>query len=406
LSMRLSYPRFALLQKAMDRVNAVVQEYLIGVRLVKAFGSYEEEAERFSAANANLMQRSVSTQRVITLIAPLMSLTVGLGTALVIFLGSKLFMLGEVQPGNISAFTIYMAQMLSSLLMMTNIFNTLVRTKASTARIQEVLDTKEDFSRQGGAPTLRGDLSFRNVTFSYPNGSKIAALNQLSFDVHPGESLAVIGPTGSGKSTLCWLLLRFYDVTGGEITVDGTNIKELDVDVLRGSIAFVPQSPMLFSGSVAENIRWGDAAASEERVTAAAHQAEADFIEEMEGGYDALLGSAGVNLSGGQKQRISIARGMLKNAPILILDDATSALDSVTEARLRETLRRVAKSRTLIAVTQRCTTAMFCDKILVIENGERVGFGTHDELAADCEVYRELYRSQVDGSMGGDADGR
>ncbi|MEG2088026.1 MAG: ABC transporter ATP-binding protein, partial [Angelakisella sp.] len=186
----------------------------------------------------------------------------------------------------------------------------------------------------------------------------------------------------------------------------GTNIKELDVDVLRGSIAFVPQSPMLFSGSVAENIRWGDAAASEERVTAAAHQAEADFIEEMEGGYDALLGSAGVNLSGGQKQRISIARGMLKNAPILILDDATSALDSVTEARLRETLRRVAKSRTLIAVTQRCTTAMFFDKILVIENGERVGFGTHDELAADCEVYRELYRSQVDGSMGGDADGR
>ncbi|MGE5678454.1 MAG: ABC transporter ATP-binding protein, partial [Pseudomonadota bacterium] len=253
-SMRVRYPRFYKLQKAMDKVNSVVQEYLIGVRLVKAFGTYESENDKFEEANTNLMQQGITSQIVITLVSPLITLTVGIGTVIIIFAGSRLFSLKLANPGDITAFTIYMSQILTSLIMITNIFNIFVRTKASTARIREVFDCRADFAGSGEKKEFKGDIGFENVTFAYPNGSGMPALKNLSFSVKSGQSLAIIGPTGSGKSTIAWLLLRFYDVNSGRILIDGYDIKNLDVASVRNNIAIVPQKPMLFSGSIAENI--------------------------------------------------------------------------------------------------------------------------------------------------------
>jgi len=244
-------------------------------------------------------------------------------------------------------------------------------------------------------------VAFEHVTFTYPNGSGIPAIKDISVAVPPGESLAVIGPTGSGKSTLCWLLLRFYDPDSGSIKLGGEDIRSMPVSAVREAVAIVPQTAMLFSGSVEDNIKWGDPAADDAEVREAASQAQAGFIERMPEGFQSMLGSAAVNVSGGQKQRISIARGLIKHAPVLILDDATSALDAITEAKIRAELLggggvEQSKKQTVILVTQRCTTAMFADKILVLENGVSAGFGTHDELMEDCKIYREIYRSQVD----------
>jgi ATP-binding cassette subfamily B protein len=398
ISMKLSYPRFYKLQKAMDKVNSVVQEYLIGVRLVKAFGTYDKETDKFEEANLNLMNMGVSSQMIITFISPLMTLTVGIGTVVVIFTGSKLFLSRLASPGDISAFTIYMAQILTSLIMITNIFNTFVRTKASTSRIKEVIDSEEDFNHAGKSVELNGSIEFKDVTFAYPNGSGVPAIKDLSFTIREGESLAIIGPTGSGKSTIAWLLLRFYDIDGGEILINDMRIKELDITSVRNAIAIVPQKPMLFSGSVAENISWGNSMATEDMVKEAAAKAQASFIGNMPRGYDSTLGSSAVNISGGQKQRISIARGILKQASVLILDDATSALDAVTEAKVRNNLNSKDRNQTIITITQRCGTAMFADKILVMDNGRKVGYGTHDELMESCEIYQDIYKTQIESS--------
>lgn len=400
ISMKLSYPRFYKLQKAIDKVNSKVQEYLIGVRLVKAFGTYRQETDKFDEANMNLMQKGIASQMVITVISPILTLVVGIGTAAVVYIGSKLFLINMANIGDITAFTIYMAQILTSLIMITNVFTMFVRTKASTARIKEVFDCEDDFAKSNAAIKLSGKITFEDVTFAYPNGSGIPAIKNLSFQVHSGESLAIIGPTGSGKSTVAWLLLRLYDVDSGKIILDKHDVKMLGVDEIRSNIAIVPQKPMLFSESVAENLRWGNEHADMDQLQKAAEKAQADFIMQMSDGYDSILGSGGVNLSGGQKQRISIARGVLKNAPILILDDATSALDAVTEARVRESLKNKEHHQTVITITQRCGTAMFADKILVMENGRKVGFGTHEELMVSCEVYQDIYQTQIESGRG------
>lgn len=398
VSMKLSYPRFYKLQKSIDKVNSVVQEYLIGVRLVKAFSTYNKEEEKFGEANNTLMKNSVSSQMIITIVSPLITFTVGIGTVIVIWIGSKLFSLNLANQGDITAFTIYMAQILTSLIMITNIFNTFVRTKASTARIKEIFNCEDDFTEKGKVSELKGKIEFKNVTFSYPNGSGIPAINNLSFSLNAGEKLAIIGPTGSGKSTIVWLLLRFYDVNKGEILIDGKNIKDRGVDLLRRSISIVPQKPMLFSGAISDNIKWGDKNASEEEIKESAKKAEASFVYNMPEEFESTLGSGGVNLSGGQKQRISIARGIIKNAKILILDDATSALDAVTESKVRDNINSYMKDETVITITQRCGTAMASDKILVMDNGENVGFGTHSELMKSCDIYRDIYRTQIESS--------
>ena len=222
-------------------------------------------------------------------------------------------------------------------------------------------------------------------------------LEDVSFHIRPGRSLAVIGPTGSGKSTLAWLLLRFYDADEGEVLLDGTDVRRMDVRTVRQNIALVPQKPMLFSGTVLENLRWGKSDAKKKEAEAALQAAEGSFILQAAEGLDKNLGSAGVNLSGGQKQRISIARGIIKNAPVLVLDDATSALDAITEARVRKNLLQGCQKRTTVFITQRCTTAMAADDILVLENGRCMGYGTHEELMENCRIYQEIYQSQIEG---------
>lgn len=397
VSMQFSYRLFAKVQKSMDRVNAVVQEYLMGVRLIKAFGTYDEETARFEEANDNLARCAQGAQMVFAIAGPLIMLIFGLSTAAVIYFGSILFVEHSINTGDIAAFMVYMAQMLMSLFMIVNIFNVFVRTKASTERINEVLDSTEDFVNNAEDGQLAGRIDFENVSFSYPNGSGVPVLHNLSFSVAAGETLAIIGPTGSGKTTIAWLLLRFYDVSSGRILIDGQDIKSLDVGSLRRHIGIVPQNPTLFSGSVADNIRWGDDTAVGEELTMVVEKAQAEFVHSMPDGVDSLLNSGAVNVSGGQKQRISLARGLLKKSEILILDDATSALDAITEAKIRTKLNEM-KNLTVINITQRCSTAMFADKILVLENGELAGFGTHAELLKDCAIYREIYKSQIEGN--------
>jgi len=398
-SMKLSYPRFTLYQRAMDRVNTIAQEYLGGVRLVKAFGTYGEESQRFHTANDNLMQRGIGAQRVITITSPLITFVVGIGTVLAIYFGAGLFANGRTQPGDISAFVTYMLQMLTSLMTLTNVFNTFERTRASSRRIGDVFACDDDFADTGDQTPLRGVVELKHVTFTYPGGGGTPAIRDVSARVGPGQSLAIIGPTGAGKSTLCWLLSRFYDVDSGEISMDGEDIRRRSVRTVRSGIALVPQKSMLFSGTIEENIRWGNPSASDEAVRDAARRAQAGFIDDMPDGFASVLGSGAVNISGGQKQRLSIARALVRDAPILVLDDATSALDAITEAKIRAELLTANRSQTVILVTQRCTTAMFADKILVLENGAGVGYGPHDELMQTCPTYQEIYRSQVDSGV-------
>jgi ATP-binding cassette subfamily B protein len=405
LSMKLSYSRFAAVQRATDKVNTVVQEYLMGVRLVKAFGRQKSEEDKFETANENLTGKSISSQIVISYFSPLITLAVNIGIVIIIYFGSVLFRTGDVAVGEVSAFINYMGQILLSLIMMTNIFNILVRTKASTQRLSEILDSEDDFPANNYKPDENekaAQLDFKNVSFAYPSSSGLPAINDLSFSVNRGETLAVIGPTGSGKSTLAWLCLRFYDVDSGTISISGRDIKSLGSNYIRGTVAVAPQQSMLFSGTVYENIWWGNQNASQEDIRKAAISAQADgFINEMPQKYDSIIGQSGRKLSGGQKQRISIARALVSDSEILILDDCTSALDSVTEA---EVLRAIAdeagcRGRTVILITQRIGTASRADKVLVLENGKKVGFGGHDELIKSCGVYREIYDSQIGGDI-------
>jgi len=407
ISIKMSYIRFAKLQIALDKINSVMQEYLLGIRLIKAFGTYDDEEQRFENANEVLKTHSISTQMVVAVISPIIGLVTGLGATLVIYFGSILFGINLVEPGDIAAFIAYMSQMLMSLMMITNIFNVFVRAKASASRIEEVFESEEDFptddeppvnfksdNKQKNTELFNGSLSFNNVTFSYPQSST-PAITDLSFSVSPGETLAVIGPTGSGKSTLCWLVMRFYDPDSGSITLDENDLRDIPVKTVRSNTSIAPQKPLLFSGTVNENIRWGKNDASDDTIKQTAQQVQAfNFIEEMPQGFDSILGRGGVNVSGGQKQRISMARAFIKNAPLIMIDDATSALDSITEAKVRTQLS--AHPGTKIMITQRCSAAMHADKILVLEDGRSVGFGSHDELINTCDTYIEIWQSQID----------
>jgi len=397
ISLRLSYPRFGQLQIAMDKLNAFTQEYLLGIRLIKAFGTYDEEEAKFKIGNDTIMKKSISAQIIVTLISPLLSLSVGIAGVLAIYFGNQLFLNGEILPGDISAFIIYMAQMLVSIMMITNIFNVFVRTQASSVRIDEVFAASADFIDNKKYPKIKGELEFRNVCFSYPQGSGLSALDDLSFKINAKEKLAIIGPTGSGKSTLVWLLLRFYDVNSGTILIDGNPIDELSVSHLRQNIALAAQKATLFYGSVKDNMIWGKPKSSKQDITKAMTIAQADFVYDMDQGLDSQISSGSVNISGGQKQRISLVRALLKKSPILILDDVTSALDAITEAKIRDALLK--QEGTLIMITQKCSTAMFADKILVLENGLARGFGSHNELLDSCPIYKAIYRSQISGEQ-------
>lgn len=396
-SMKLSYERFAKVQYAMDRLNLVVQEYLLGIRLVKAFGRQDFEEEKFAKSNEDLERKGISSQLVIAYFAPVLSLVVSLGIAMVLYAGSILFVRQEIEVGKVAAFISYMTQILTSIIMITNIFTTFVRTKASTERIHEVFMAEED--AKGGTKVSTSEamsVVFENLSFSYPSGSGLYALENLSFRINAGETLAVIGPTGSGKSTLVWLLLRFYDVKEGRILLDGIDIRDYAVDKVRNAVSVSSQKTMLFSGSIRDNIAWSSPEMSPERVESAAQAAQAEeFILSMQEGYESSIYQGAVNLSGGQKQRVSIARALAKESKLLILDDSTSALDAVTDRKVREAIKEFKPRRTTILITQRIGTAMGADKILVLSQGKMEGFGTHEYLMKNSSTYRDLYVSQI-----------
>ncbi len=396
-SMKLSYERFAKVQYAMDRLNLVVQEYLLGIRLVKAFGRQDFEEEKFAKSNEDLERKGISSQLVIAYFAPVLSLVVSLGIAMVLYAGSILFVRQEIEVGKVAAFISYMTQILTSIIMITNIFTTFVRTKASTERIHEVFMAEED--AKGGTKVSTSEamsVVFENLSFSYPSGSGLYALENLSFRINAGETLAVIGPTGSGKSTLVWLLLRFYDVKEGRILLDGIDIRDYAVDKVRNAVSVSSQKTMLFSGSIRDNIAWSSPEMSPERVESAAQAAQAEeFILSMQEGYESSIYQGAVNLSGGQKQRVSIARALAKESKLLILDDSTSALDAVTDRKVREAIKEFKPRRTTILITQRIGTAMGADKILVLSQGKMEGFGTHEDLMKNSSTYRDLYVSQI-----------
>lgn len=400
MSMKISYPYFVRVQKAIDKVNSVVREYLRGVRVVKAFNRYEYEAERFKAANDNLTSYSIKSMRVMSLFNPGISFTVNLGIIFVLWLGGMKVNGGQVQVGQIIALINYMTQILFSLMMISNVFLMFVRARASAERIGEVL--KEDNVKESTenisdeVHNIKGAIEFDHVSFSYYGEAEEPVLKDISFKAKEGSIIGVIGATGSGKSTLVNLLPRFYEVTSGTIKIDNLSTKAMDIKTLREAIAVVPQKTVLFSGSILDNIRWGKEDASIKEVEEAAQLSQAyEFIRSFSEGYNTLLGQGGVNLSGGQRQRIAIARALIKKPKIIILDDATSAVDMSTEKSIREGLRKYAKETTIIIIAQRITSIIDCDEIIVMNNGEIEKTGTHEELLNKSNIYKDIYRSQI-----------
>ncbi|MNM39091.1 putative ABC transporter ATP-binding protein [compost metagenome] len=397
LNMRIGYPNFRKIQKSLDNVNSNIREYLSGVRVVKAFNRFKYEEERFGKKNDELFNISTKAMKTIAIFSPTITATVNIGIIAVLWLGNIKINNGSIQVGAVMAFINYMTQILSSLMTMTFVFNMFVKARASSERIVEVFD-QEPTIENGNEEVKKGKLqiSFEDVSFTYSGGVRDAALKNINLNINSGELLGIIGSTGSGKSTLVKLLLRFYDVTKGKIKINGVDIKNISMESLRDRISIVPQASLLFTGSIVDNIRWGKADADIEEVINAASLAEAhEFILKQAEGYDTKLGQGGVNLSGGQKQRISIARALIKKPHILILDDSTSAVDVTTEKKIKEGLKKFSKDLVTIIISQKITSVMEADNILVLDDGEIVGLGSHDELMDGCSVYKDIFNSQI-----------
>ncbi|GGG71132.1 ABC transporter ATP-binding protein [Paenibacillus radicis (ex Gao et al. 2016)] len=412
MNMRVGFPLFLKVQTALDKLNSAMREYLSGVRVVKAFNRFDYEVDKFNDINQQYEKRSIRAQRLMALFSPGVTFAMNVGIVAVIWLGGIRVNVGNMQVGHIIAFVNYMTQILFSLTTMTMITNMFVRAKASTGRITEVLAEKDGMesnavdgrSSSSKYRELQGAIEFDRVSFSYEGADGEPALKTISFRCEPGETVAIIGSTGSGKSSLIHLIPRFYDVTSGALRIDGVDVREMEVEELRERIALVPQQSILFTGKVADNIRIGKPDATMEEIEEAAVMASAhDFISKMPEGYSTLLGQGGVNFSGGQKQRVSIARALIRKPDILLLDDCTSALDSKTEASIKQSIRQFAGQTTTLLVAQRISSVRDADKIIVLDDGEIVGSGTHDELMADCGVYQEIYRSQIGKEAGSHA---
>lgn len=397
-NMKISYPFFIKVQKALDKVNSVIREYLSGVRVVKAFNNFNYEMKKFNKANEALSKESITAMRVTSIFSPAITLTVNLGTACLIWLGGINVNSGNAQIGQIMAFINYMTQILFSLMMISFVLTMFIKAKASAKRIEEVFEevntmkTKET-SVKVSSPA---SISFEKVCFSYTGAKGDPVLKDISFNSMPGETIGIIGSTGSGKTSLINLIPRFYDATLGSVKLGGIDVKEISLEKLREGIALVPQKSVLFTGTVLDNIRWGKEDASLEEVIKAAKIAQAqDFISTMPEGYNTMVGQGGVNFSGGQKQRLCIARALIKNPDILILDDSTSALDATTESKIRRALKEYSKKLTTIIISQKITSVMEADKIIVLDNGNLVGIGTHEVLMNSCSIYKEIFYSQL-----------
>lgn len=391
-------PLFRVMQGKLDRLNLVLRENLIGIRVVRAFNRTEHERERFGTANEDLTVTAIKVTRIMSIMFPIMLLLLNLTIVAIMWFGSIRIDSGSMQVGDLIAFIQYASQILFSLTMVSMMFMMIPRASASAVRINEVLLTTPvivDTPGAGRKDKDKGSVRFDNVTFSYP-GAEQPALRNISFSAEAGEVTAIIGGTGSGKSTLVNLLLRFYDIDSGNIRVDGSEVRELSQESLRAKIGYVPQKTSLFSGTVADNIRFGKELASQAEVEHAAKVAQAaEFITDMKDGFAAHISQGGTNLSGGQKQRLSIARALVRKPEIYVFDDSFSALDFKTDAKLRAALLAETTEAALIIVAQRVSTIMQANRIIVLDNGEIAGIGTHRELMQSCTIYREIVLSQL-----------
>lgn len=398
INLKVSYPIFTKIQKSLDKVNGVMREYLAGIRVVKAFNRFGYEKLRFKKVNDDLQGITLKGMRTVAIFNPLVGLIVNIGIFFVLWFGGIGVNNGNMEVGKVLAFINYMIQVLFSLTIMTRLLSVFIRAKTSAERIGEVFDLENTMTIKDepkAFKNINGRLEFENVSFKYNDKSK-PVLMDISFSINPGETLGIIGSTGSGKTTLINLIPRFYDTTTGKVKIDGIDIKDISMDDLRENIAIVPQKTLLFTGTIGENIKWGDKDATDKDIETVANIAEAhDFIMSFNEGYETHLGQGGVNLSGGQKQRVSIARALIKKPKILIFDDSTSAVDLITEKKIKKGLKEYLKDTTTVLIAQRITSVMDADKILVLDLGRIAGIGTHDELMDSSEVYKDIYDSQI-----------
>lgn len=391
-------PLFKAMQIKLDRLNLVLRENLTGIRVIRAFNRLVSESQRFETANRDLTDNAIKVNKIMAMMQPIMIILMNFTSIAIIWFGGLRISANNMQIGDMMAFLQYAMQIMFSIIMVTIMFVMVPRAEASAVRINEVLDTEAEIVDPAEINTELGEqghVEFKNVTFSYP-GAEEPAINDISFAAHPGEVTAIIGGTGAGKSTLINLIPRFYDVDTGSVLVDGVDVREMSQQTLREKIGFVPQTPVLFSGTIAANIRYGKNDANDEEVRHAARVAQAaDFISVMPDGYNSQIAQGGTNLSGGQKQRLSIARALVRKPGIYILDDSFSALDFKTDARLRAALKQETTHSTVIIVAQRVSTVMEANRIIVLDEGQVVGIGTHRDLLDSCPVYREIVLSQL-----------
>lgn len=390
-------PMFTVLQKKLDRVNGVMQENVTSARVVKAYVQEDYEKKRFGQANGELVGTQLRVLKIFSYMSPIMNIVLNLSVVAVIYIGSIKVQSGGVTPGSVMAAITYLSLILNSVMMIAMIFQTISRGMASYRRVKEVLDCVPVIT--GGEkkeiPRL-GRVEFRDVSFSYPGSGGDPVLSHISLTVEPGETLAILGSTGSGKSTLVNLIPRFYDVDSGQVLVDGVDVREYPLEELRGRIAIALQKSELFSASIGENIRWGKPGASTDELEKAAETAQAaEFINSRSEGFDTIVAEKGMSLSGGQKQRLSISRAVLKNAEILIFDDSTSALDLKTEAKLYEALRTKYKHVTKIIIAQRIASVKGASRIAVLDNGRIAACDSHENLLKTSEIYQDIYKSQM-----------
>lgn len=404
-----SVPFFKVMQKKLDRISLLTRENLEGARVIRAFAKQDAEKARFAAASDDLADTAVGVGRLSALLNPLTYTIMNIGIVAVLWLGGSRVNGGDLTQGEIVAFVNYMTQILLALVVVANLVVTFTKASASAARVNEVLETESSVVSEGIGPVVGKDgapqISFQNVEFSY-KGAEAPSLQGVTVDIERGETVGVIGGTGSGKSTLVSLIPRFYDITGGRLLIDGVDIKEYPLPQLRKKIGLVPQKAAVVSGTIAENLRWGQEDAADEELAAALKTAQAwDFVSALPDGLETHIEQGGKNVSGGQKQRLTIARALVGKPEVLILDDSSSALDFATDAALRKALRKDTAGMTVLIVSQRAGSIRHADKIIVLDDGEVAGIGRHDDLFQNCAVYREICLSQLSAEEAGQKGG-
>lgn len=391
-------PLFKAMQVKLDKLNLVVRENLIGIRVIRAFNRIDDEKIRFTEANSDLTNTAIKVNKIMAVLMPAMIIMMNLTSVAIVWFGGIRIDSGKMQVGDMMAFIQYAMQIMFSLIMVSMMFVMIPRAEASAVRINEVLDMKPEINdpiEPRNTEKERGYIEFKDVTFSYP-GAEQPAISDISFSAKPGEITAIIGGTGSGKSTLISLIPRFYDIDSGSILIDGIDVREMSQESLRKKIGFVPQKAVLFTGTISDNIRYGKEDATDKEIKYASEIAQAsEFVSNMKDGYDSMIAQGGNNVSGGQKQRLAIARALVRRPEIFIFDDSFSALDFKTDAKLRAALKSEIKDSTAIIVAQRVSTVIDADRIIVLDEGRIAGIGTHKTLLNNCEIYREIVSSQL-----------